>query len=396
MTRPTDWRTGCLFLVVLSALWLPRNACAQATGEFLCSKGTRDGLPCESDADCVPNGVCVIANGVCNGGTDDGASCDCPAGSCSATPVCTADNTFGTCSGGTSAGECCDVTFNCSDGAPCKGTAKLCLAGDAKGFACLNDSQCPNSVCRSTGKLCAGLCQGGTNANQICFDDSDCPNSTCTSDFQSFPCVDDADCCTTQPCHTGICQGVATTTPTRTPSRGTTTPTPTRSVSATRTPTGNTPTPTPSGAATATPSPHPTVTGSPIPTARLVSSISATDSTISVDNATGFPGSGTLIIDSEQMGYIGKVGNTFTGVQRGANGTTATAHASGSLVRLLASTLPTPPPSTPTETPTVPHDIIYQVIGNGSGCMLQTGASPRAYLILLTAIALVLGLPRRR
>lgn len=399
MTRPTDWRTALAFVVVLSAFWLPRSARAQATGEFLCSKGTRDGLPCESDTDCVPNGVCVIAEGVCNGGTDDGASCDCPAGSCSATPVCTGDNTFGTCSGGTSAGLCCDVTFNCSGGAPCTGTAKLCLAGDAKGFPCLNDSQCSPSICRSTGKLCAGLCQGGTNANQLCFDDTDCPGSTCTSDFQSFPCVDDADCCTTQPCHSGICQGAATSaTSTPTPSRGTGTPTRTRTMSPTRTgtantPTGKTPTPTQSAVATVTPTPAPTVTASPIPTARLVSAVSATDSTLSVDNANPFPGSGTLIVDTEQISYAGKLGNTFTGLQRGVNGTTATAHPSGSTVRLLSSTVPTPPRPTAT---LVPRDIIYQTIGNGSGCMLPTGGRGNAHLLFLTALVLAIWNRRRR
>ena len=397
MTRPRDWRTGFAFLVVLSALSLPRSVCAQGTGEFLCSKGTRDGLACESDTNCVPNGVCVIAEGVCNGGDDDGASCDCPAGSCSAQPVCQADNTFGTCSGGTSAGECCDVNFNCAGSAPCKGTAKLCLAGDAKGFPCLNDSQCPSSLCRSTGKLCAGLCQGGTNANQLCFADEDCPGSTCTSDFQSFPCVDDADCCTTQPCHSGICQGVATSaTSTPTPSRGTTTPTRTRTVSPTRTgtantPTGNTPTPTRSVVATVTP--VPTTTASPVPTAHLVSSVSATDSTLSVDNANAFPGSGTLIIDTEQISYTGKLGNTFTGAQRGVNGTTATAHPSASVVRLLSSTVPTPPRPTATFPP---RDIIYHTVGEGSGCTLQTGQRANAHLVFLTAMALAIWNRRRR
>jgi hypothetical protein len=410
VTRPTDWRTGFVLLVVLSALWLPRVVRAQATGEFLCSRGTRDGLPCESDDDCVPNGVCVIALGVCNGGTDDGASCDCPAGTCSAQPVCEFDDTFGTCSGGTSAGECCDVTFNCSDGSPCTGSAKLCLSGDFKGAPCLNNSQCVTGVCAATGKLCAGVCQGGTNANQFCFADEDCPGSTCASDFQSFSCVDDSDCCVDQPCPTGICQGVAAT---PTPTRGTPTPTRTRSVSPTRTPTGATPTPTPTPSggvtATATPTPVPTATGSPIPTARLVSSVSATQSTISVDDATAFPGSGTLLIDTEQMSYTGKLGNTFTGVQRGVNGTTATTHATGSAVQLSSSSVPTPPKPTATA---VPRDIIYQTIGEGSGCTLQAGQQrdggaqrrgsrgagqgTHTHLLILTAIGVAIWGSRQR
>ena len=105
-----------------------------------------------------------------------------------------------------------------------------------------------------------------------------------------------------------------------------------------------------------------------------------------MDNANAFPSSGTLIVDTEQMGYTGKIGNTFTGVLRGVNGTAATAHPSGSAVRLLSSTVPTPPQPTAT---LVPRDIIYRTIGDGSGCTLQTGQGAKAQPVLLTAIALV-------
>jgi len=143
------------------------------TGEFLCSAGTRDGVACNSDDDC-PGGVCVIAQGVCDGGDDDGFPCDCAAGSCNAQPVCSDDATLGTCGSGVSAGECCDVTTNCAGGVTCRGTQKVCLAGDSKGFSCVNDQQCPSSVCRSTGKFC----DGGDFDGFSCVDNSDCPNST--------------------------------------------------------------------------------------------------------------------------------------------------------------------------------------------------------------------------
>jgi hypothetical protein len=112
-----------------------------------------------------------------------------------------------------------------------------------------------------------------------------------------------------------------------------------------------------------------------------------------VDNASSFPGSGTLKIDAEQISYTGKLGNTFTGVQRGVNGTTATAHPTGSAVRLLSSTVPTPPRPTAT---LVPRDIIYQTIGEGSGCMLQTGHRGNSHLFFLTAVVFLMWNRRRR
>src|ERR1700687_3482298 len=143
---------------------------APPTGEFLCSAGPSDGQACNSDADCAPNGTCVIAVGICVGGTDDGLVCDCVAGNCSSTPTCSTNATFGTCQGGVNAALCCDGTHNCSSGSPCVGTQKLCLSGVDIGFACLRDDQCRGSVCRSTGKVCNG------------------------GDFDSFSCVDNADC----------------------------------------------------------------------------------------------------------------------------------------------------------------------------------------------------------
>src|SRR5690606_8208292 len=48
--------------------------------------------------------------------------------------------------------------------------------------------------------------------------------------------------------------------------------------------------------------------------------------TITVDDTTGYPAAGTLLVDSEAMTYTGKTGTTFTGITRGALGTAAAAH----------------------------------------------------------------------
>ena len=42
--------------------------------DYLCSAGTSDGLPCQTDLDCE-NGACIFSQGVCNGGRNDGDSC---------------------------------------------------------------------------------------------------------------------------------------------------------------------------------------------------------------------------------------------------------------------------------------------------------------------------------
>jgi hypothetical protein len=198
-----------LVFALLVDSFIPRLVGALGTGEFLCNGGARSGLACASDDDCVPNGVCVIALGVCDGGRDDSLSCECLGGVCSAQPVCSIDVTLGVCSGGILAAECCDLTFNCADQSPCVGSAKVCLGGENKAFACLRDNQCPASQCASTGKFCAGICAGGANQGALCLDDTDCPSSVCTSDYQNDSCVDDADCCVAAACKTGICRGLA-------------------------------------------------------------------------------------------------------------------------------------------------------------------------------------------
>lgn len=50
---------------------------------------------------------------------------------------------------------------------------------------------------------------------------------------------------------------------------------------------------------------------------------------ISVTSTTGFPTSGTLLIQDELVGYTGISGNTFTGITRGIYGTTNVSHSIG-------------------------------------------------------------------
>jgi hypothetical protein len=56
------------------------------------------------------------------------------------------------------------------------------------------------------------------------------------------------------------------------------------------------------------------------------------DTTTTPDSGPAFTSTGTLIIDDEQITYTGKTSTTFTGITRGANGTTASAHADNSMV----------------------------------------------------------------
>lgn len=67
--------------------------------------------------------------------------------------------------------------------------------------------------------------------------------------------------------------------------------------------------------------------------------------TITVASTNGFPASGILTIGSERVAYSNKSTTTFTGtilikpLIRGTGGTTATAHAIGSSVRLVESAM---------------------------------------------------------
>ena len=61
----------------------------------------------------------------------------------------------------------------------------------------------------------------------------------------------------------------------------------------------------------------------------LNGSHSSTVATLTLTSTTGFDTSGTVFIGGEQVTYTGVLGNDITGCTRGANSTTAAAHASG-------------------------------------------------------------------
>jgi hypothetical protein len=307
---PTRQRAICILFVLLLGAVAAQRASAQSqdqTALFLCSAGSKDGQGCASDADC-PGGVCVISQGVCNGGTDDGSVCDCIAGNCNAQPVCSSDSTMGTCSAGpaVAAGECCDPTHNCAGGVSCVGTQKVCLGGDFKGFSCLSDEQCPGSTCASTGLFCFG----GEFDSFSCVNDDDCPSGVCVS---SVP----ADTPTSAPQQSPptATKRPATATPTATRAIVTGSPVPTPTPGPpTNTPApvtpGNTSTPTPSSLAvtvtpvlvTATPVP---ASATPTPTATrpsggiVAQNAPAGATTLFLVDVTGFPARGTIQIGSD-------------------------------------------------------------------------------------------------
>lgn len=67
-------------------------------------------------------------------------------------------------------------------------------------------------------------------------------------------------------------------------------------------------------------------------TINMVLGLDATATTITVASTSGYPTAGIIFIDSEAMAYTGVNGTQFTGVTRGALGTTATTHTNGSAV----------------------------------------------------------------
>jgi hypothetical protein len=153
---------------------LPRQAHSALSAALLCSGGVNDGAPCARNTDCLL-GACVVAQGVCDGGDDDGLLCDCAGGTCSSQPSCRSDARSGTCTGGAMDGTCCDQATNCHGHRPCAGTQNLCLSGPGKGQSCLRDAQCPHSRCQSFGRVCAG----GDFDRYACVDAGDCPRGTC-------------------------------------------------------------------------------------------------------------------------------------------------------------------------------------------------------------------------
>jgi hypothetical protein len=78
----------------------------------------------------------------------------------------------------------------------------------------------------------------------------------------------------------------------------------------------------------------------------LSAAVSASDTTLSLLNASSYPESGTVIIGSEQITYTGANGTSLTGCTRGANGTLAASHAIYSAVPTYA-----------------PNQILYHEVG---------------------------------
>jgi len=66
--------------------------------------------------------------------------------------------------------------------------------------------------------------------------------------------------------------------------------------------------------------------------ASVASTTGSPTSALNVSTTSGFPSSGTLQIEGEQVTYSGLTASSFTGLSRHANGTTAAAHSSGALV----------------------------------------------------------------
>lgn len=86
-------------------------------------------------------------------------------------------------------------------------------------------------------------------------------------------------------------------------------------------------------------------------TSFLVGSLTATDTTITLNSVVGLAGSGFIRIDNEDIYYTYVSGNTLSGVFRGQNNTTAAVHLDGANIfvpQLPAVTVwPTPDNSTP-------------------------------------------------
>lgn len=67
-------------------------------------------------------------------------------------------------------------------------------------------------------------------------------------------------------------------------------------------------------------------------TSRLASSLLAAGTSLTLEDASGFPASGTVQIDAEHLSYTGKSGQTLTGLTRGVNTTTGADHQDGAQV----------------------------------------------------------------
>jgi hypothetical protein len=99
-----------------------------------------------------------------------------------------------------------------------------------------------------------------------------------------------------------------------------------------------------------------------IQTGYLATSIDSSVTTIALTDATTYPATGTVTVNSEQITYTGISGNTLTGCVRGANGTTAASHEQYVVVTLK-----------------VPNQVLFHEFGNDDASV--TPAEPIAAFI---------------
>jgi len=99
-----------------------------------------------------------------------------------------------------------------------------------------------------------------------------------------------------------------------------------------------------------------------IQTGYLATSINSSVATIALTDASSYPNSGTVVIDSEQISYASKDGNTLIGCVRGVNGTTAASHAQYTMVESR-----------------VPNQVLFHEFGNDDQSV--TPAEPIAAFI---------------
>ena len=67
----------------------------------------------------------------------------------------------------------------------------------------------------------------------------------------------------------------------------------------------------------------------------LAEALDNSETEIDLTSATGFPNSGTVQVDSEQITYTGISTNTLTGCTRGANSTSAATHTNSTAIGLV-------------------------------------------------------------
>lgn len=340
------------------------GTCNQSNGPGTCSGGTRAGLACSIASTDCPSGSCVGSGGgggVCVGGTNAGKVCHSPSDCPGVGAICTSPDDA-TCTAmdpppptGSGAKACLEAKVKCFggplNGQPCA-TNDDCLGNASNGITCGTDCPvgAPNprglhpGVCNSPAHLTfsGGASAAGTAvivntigigvvatpddtgtcgkaavclpvvfnlAQQTCIADVEC--GFCSAGpHPGMGCLVDTDCgagTCVRPgtCGASFCAGLCNSGPN------------TGSPCASEGDCGGA-----VGSCTGGPQFGTACTGT-----TLAASLTATDTTIPLAIGGTFPSSGTVRVESEQIGYTGKTGNNLTGATRGANSTTAAAHA---------------------------------------------------------------------